>query len=545
MATASLKPALGAFLESAGCRVRADGLRIPSVTRLPAIFALVVGLAVAGCATPPQTLPRGEPGHALAPQAGGELGSVEERLRVRAGPDASGFRLLESNEDGLRWRLALIDSARHSLDLQYYVWWGDESGNLLMKRVIDAADRGVRVRLLLDDLSTILRDEGHPELRDGAAALVDAHPNIEIRLFNAWRARSLTGRVFEMFGRAERINHRMHNKLFVADNRVAVIGGRNIGNEYFGLSNEFNFRDLDVLGVGPVARQASAVFDRFWNSEWVMPVAALGIAATHDDLARVRTPLREQLGSAPSLARFPVDRQDWSDALAALDRGLHIGASRVHTDSPDADAVNHHMPAAIRELLASARREVLITNAYIIPGAHALQRTREQIGRGVEFRMLTNSLASHDVPAVNSHYKQWRRPLLEAGVDLYEMRSDAAVQSSLADTPPAKAEFMGLHVKAMVIDRERVFIGSMNLDPRSWDINSEMGVVVDSEGLARELAAAMERDMRPENAWHVVLGADGAVRWISGDKALTTQPARSLWQRIEDVIFMAFPRDLY
>jgi putative cardiolipin synthase len=515
------------------------------VTRLPAIFALVVGLAVAGCATPPQTLPRGEPGHALAPQAGGELGSVEERLRVRAGPDASGFRLLESNEDGLRWRLALIDSARHSLDLQYYVWWGDESGNLLMKRVIDAADRGVRVRLLLDDLSTILRDEGHPELRDGAAALVDAHPNIEIRLFNAWRARSLTGRVFEMFGRAERINHRMHNKLFVADNRVAVIGGRNIGNEYFGLSNEFNFRDLDVLGVGPVARQASAVFDRFWNSEWVMPVAALGIAATHDDLARVRTPLREQLGSAPSLARFPVDRQDWSDALAALDRGLHIGASRVHTDSPDADAVNHHMPAAIRELLASARREVLITNAYIIPGAHALQRTREQIGRGVEFRMLTNSLASHDVPAVNSHYKQWRRPLLEAGVDLYEMRSDAAVQSSLADTPPAKAEFMGLHVKAMVIDRERVFIGSMNLDPRSWDINSEMGVVVDSEGLARELAAAMERDMRPENAWHVVLGADGAVRWISGDKALTTQPARSLWQRIEDVIFMAFPRDLY
>ena len=544
-AKASLEPGLGAFLRSAGCRVRAGRLRIPSVTRLPAIFALVVGLAVAGCATPPQTLPRGEPGHALAPQAGGELGSVEERLRVRAGPDASGFRLLESNEDGLRWRLALIDSARHSLDLQYYVWWGDESGNLLMKRVIDAADRGVRVRLLLDDLSTILRDEGHPELRDGAAALVDAHPNIEIRLFNAWRARSLTGRVFEMFGRAERINHRMHNKLFVADNRVAVIGGRNIGNEYFGLSNEFNFRDLDVLGVGPVARQASAVFDRFWNSEWVMPVAALGIAATHDDLARVRTPLREQLGSAPSLARFPVDRQDWSDALAALDRGLHIGASRVHTDSPDADAVNHHMPAAIRELLASARREVLITNAYIIPGAHALQRTREQIGRGVEFRMLTNSLASHDVPAVNSHYKQWRRPLLEAGVDLYEMRSDAAVQSSLADTPPAKAEFMGLHVKAMVIDRERVFIGSMNLDPRSWDINSEMGVVVDSEGLARELAAAMERDMRPENAWHVVLGADGAVRWISGDKALTTQPARSLWQRIEDVIFMAFPRDLY
>jgi putative cardiolipin synthase len=149
------------------------------------------------------------------------------------------------------------------------------------------------------------------------------------------------------------------------------------------------------------------------------------------------------------------------------------------------------------------------------------------------------------VPAVNSHYKQWRKPLLEAGVELHEMRHDAAVQPLLADTPPTRAEFMGLHVKAMVIDRQRVFIGSMNLDPRSWDLNSEMGVVVESEGLARALAAAMERDMRPENAWRVTLGPDGEPRWTAGDATLTSQPARSFWQRVEDVIFMAFPRDLY
>ena len=517
-----------------------------TLTRLRVVvLSLALGLTAVGCTTLPQTAAKGAPGYAPAPQPGGELAGLEARHGARAGPDASGFRLLESNEDGLRWRLALIDSARHSLDLQYYVWWGDESGNLLMKRVIDAADRGVKVRLILDDLSTILRDETHPELRDGAAALVDAHPNIEIRLFNAWRARSMPGRVAELIGRSDRINHRMHNKLLVADNRAAVIGGRNIGNEYFGLSREFNFRDLDVLGVGPVARQASSVFDRFWNSEWVLPVKALGISATREDLARVAAPLRDELIAAKQLARFAVDRQDWTDALKALDAELHSGVSRVHTDSPDTDAVNHHMPAAIRELLAGARREVMITNAYIIPGEHALARTREQIAGGVRFRMLTNSLASHDVPAVNSHYKQWRRPLLEAGVDLYEMRSDAAVQATLADTPPTKAEFMGLHVKAMVIDRERVFIGSMNLDPRSWDINSEMGVVVDSRGLAQALAAAMERDMRAENAWHVVLGDDGAVRWTAGDRVLTSQPARSLWQRIEDVIFMVFPRDLY
>ncbi len=160
-------------------------------------------------------------------------------------------------------------------------------------------------------------------------------------------------------------------------------------------------------------------------------------------------------------------------------------------------------------------------------------------------RVLTNSLASHDVPAVNSHYKAWRKPLLEAGVELHEMRHDAAVQPLLADTPPTRAEYMGLHVKAMVVDRERVFIGSMNLDPRSAEINSEMGVVVDSPSLARALAASMERDMGEDNAWRVSLAPDASVRWTAGDRVLDTQPARSLWQRIEDVIFMAFPRDLY
>jgi putative cardiolipin synthase len=203
------------------------------------------------------------------------------------------------------------------------------------------------------------------------------------------------------------------------------------------------------------------------------------------------------------------------------------------------------MPAAIRELLGGAKTEVLIVNAYIIPGESALRRTREQVERGVRVRMLTNSLASHDVPAVNSHYKQWRRPLLEAGVELHEMRADAAVQGLLADTPPTKAEFMGLHVKAMVIDRERVFIGSMNLDPRSWDVNSEMGVVIDSPALAGALAASMERDMQPENAWRVLIGDDGGIRWVAGERVLTVQPARSFWQRVEDVVFMMFPRDLY
>jgi cardiolipin synthase C len=504
-----------------------------------------LALSFLGCASLPENPPRGAVGYAHPPQPGGPLAVVETVLHERIGPTQSGFILLDSNEDGLKWRLTLIDSAQHFIDLQYYVWWDDEVGNLLMKRVIEAADRGVKVRLILDDLSTILEDETHPKLRDAGAALVDAHPNIEIRLFNAWRARGLAGRAVETLNRMERINHRMHNKLLVVDNRAAILGGRNVGNEYFGLSPEFNFRDLDVLGVGPTARQASGVFDRFWNSGWVVPVKALGMASTREDLRRESVPVRAKLAAAPSLERFPLERQDWSTALAKLPGQMHAGTSLVHTDTPEGDVLNHHMPRAIRSLVGGAQREVLITNAYIIPDETSVQELRATTARGVKVRMLTNSLASHDVPAVNSHYKQWRKPLLEAGVDLYEMRPNAAVQPLLADTPPTKAHFMGLHAKAMVIDRKRVFIGSMNLDPRSAEINSEMGVIVDSPGLAGELARAMERDMAKENAWRVTLDSAGRVRWTSGDEVLTTQPARNFRQRIEDVIFMGFPRDLY
>jgi len=510
---------------------------------------LLVAMAciVAACTTPPTAPPpRGAPGVARAPAATGPLADVEAVVVQVQGPGFSGFRLLESNEDGLRWRLALIDSAQQSLDLQYYTWWGDEGGTLLMKRVVEAADRGVKVRLILDDLSTVLVDETHPKVRDQAAALIDSHPNIEIRLFNAWQERSsLFSRGVEGLARMERINHRMHAKLLVADNRATIVGGRNIGNEYLGLSPDFNFRDLDVLGIGPVARQASAVFDKFWNSEWVVPVSALGIDKGPQGLKAQSAPVSRELQVAPALQGFTLDTQAWQDELAQAAPRMHGGRSSMHSDSPDPGQLTHHMPAAIRKLVGTAQREVLIANAYIIPDEAAIADLRSLTARGVKVRILTNSLASHDVPAVNSHYKQWRKRLLEAGVDLYEVRHDAATKGQFADTPPTVSAFMGFHVKAMVIDRERVFIGSMNLDTRSAAINSEMGVIVDSASLAQALAASTERDMLAANAWHVTLAPDGSVRWTAGDRVLDTQPARNSWQRVEDVIFMAFPRDLY
>ena len=511
-----------------------------------AALLLAVALGLTGCATLPEHPPRGPQDHALTPQPDGPLADTERALRPKLTRDGdSGYRVLDSNEDGLRWRLALIDSAHHSLDVQYYFWWEDECGELVMKHVVEAADRGVKVRVILDDLSTLLEDDRTLKIRDWQIALLNAHPNIELRLFNAFRARSFAGRAFDFLKRMDLMNQRMHNKLLVADNRAVILGGRNIGNEYFGFAEQFNFRDLDLLGVGAVSRQASNVFDRFWNSEWVVPASALKLHATQRDL-RAQTPMiLEKLTGAAVTSKFPLNRAGWSDELAELVRTAHIGNSRVLTDVPTEGAVRHRMPHAIRELMKSAQKELLITNAYVIPDEEDVALFEELHTRGVKVRILTNSLASQDVPAVNSHYKRWRKPLLDAGVELYESRPDAAVRTTLADTPPYHAHFMGLHVKAIVVDGKAVFVGSMNLDPRSEELNSEMGVVVDSDALAREMIGIMERDMQPENAWRVTRDERGRLRWIAGDERLTRQPARGAWQRTQDILFMLFPRNLY
>ncbi len=523
-------------------RPRFSLLRI-ACGRLPAAM-VVLALALAGCVAPPP-LPRPPAGYAIAPQPDSPFAATEHRIASEHGDAASGFKLLPRNEEALLWRLALIDSARHSLDLQYYVWFGDKVGQLLLARVIAAANRGVRVRLLFDDLNTLLHDMGSVELRDAALAMIDRHPKIEIRVFNAWRSRDLLGRAAEGAAEFERLNRRMHNKQMIADNRAAIIGGRNIGDEYFGLNAGFNFHDLDVLGIGPVARQASSVFDRYWNSDWVRRIPlADGAAASPRSAAEA-----EALAAleADARGRLLLDgRRGWSVDLAGISAALAAGRSSVHTDSPSRAAnVHNQVPEAFRALMRSASSEVLITNAYIIPDANFMADLQELAGRGVRVRILTNSLASHDVPAVNSHYEGWRRPILRTGAELYEFRPDPAIQAPVVEFPPFKGRFAGLHTKAMVIDRRRSFVGSMNLDPRSEVINAEMGVVIDSEPLAALLAAEMERDMGPANSWRVTLQPDGALAWTSDRETRATQPARDFMQRVENLVFKLFPPSLY
>lgn len=512
------------------------------------LSALLVSVVVllAGCATVVRPVPALPRVSALPPQPGGQLAEVEQALATRLAPGQSGFGLLQSNQDALRWRLAAVDAARHSLDLQYYVWFGDKAGQLLLARVVAAADRGVRVRLLFDDLSTLLHDMDHVQLRDAALARLASHPHIELRLFNAWRSRGLWGRAAETLWDFQRLNRRMHNKQMVVDNRLAILGGRNIGDEYFGLNPAFNFHDLDVLGVGPVARQASEVFDRYWNSPWVRDLGPLRDAqgspepslADQQALAALEADARGRLVLA--------GQRHWEAEWSLLPSQLVAGRSTVHADSPSRDPdTRNHTPEAFRALLLSARREVLITNAYVIPDAAFIDDLRRLQQRGVQVRLLTNSLASHDVPAVNSHYERWRAALLAAGVQLHELRPDAALRAQWVDTPPVVSPFVGLHTKAMAIDGERVFVGSMNLDPRSELLNAEMGVVIDSPALAQALADGMRRDMGGRNSWQVLADAQGHLRWTSDDGSVDRQPARHLWQRVENLLFKLLPPRLY
>lgn len=507
------------------------------------IWLLLLLALLGGCASVPA--PHRPPmQQALPPQPGSVFEAADERLAAQD-RELSGFRLLDRNEDALLWRLALIENATHSLDLQYYVWFSDKVGQLLMTRVLAAADRGVKVRLLFDDLNTLLQDMTHLEERDASLRKINRHPNIQIRTFNAWEHRWWLARVLETASRFERLNRRMHNKQMVVDNRVAIVGGRNIGDEYFGLHEDFNFHDLDLLGLGPVARQASQVFDRFWNSEWVQNIP------DGDDQRAQTSPRAQQawseLRSHSELAKLLAGQRDWETHLRALAQDLLPGSSAVHTDSPASGAGRHnHMPDAFRALMLSAQQEVLITNAYIIPDPRFIEDLAELVGRGVRVRILTNSLASQDVPAVNSHYEPWRLAMLKAGVDLHELKPRPAIQAKQVDSLDVHSAFVGLHTKAMVIDRERSFIGSMNLDPRSEVLNSEMGVIVRSPGVSRQLAERMQQDMGVHNSWKVQIGADGALEWHDGQQPpLRRQPARNAWQRVENLFFKLFPPHLY
>lgn len=490
---------------------------------------------LAACATTGipdlESVPRVE-SHAFAAEEGTELGRVFRMARLST---PSGFVTVDRNDDALHLRLALTDTAERSLDVQTYIWRDDRSGALLLQRLIQAADRGVRVRILIDDFTF--------EGSDHNAAVLALHPHVQVRVFNPVLLRgSRLARGVGMVVDLNRLNNRMHNKLFLADNQFGLVGGRNIGDEYFGLGRVFNHRDMELLAAGPIVEDLSDSFDVFWNSNWAVPLSVFASREPRaEEFVELRGLLRREVAADPDIeAQVGVEPRDWRIALIRVVSQLLPGEARVVRDKIGEELAPTQMSEELSEVVRGAREEILIVSAYFVPDAEMIEGIRGYVARGVRVRILTNSLASLDSPITNAVYKRWRKQLLEAGVELYELRSDAW-ERLIHESPASTATWLGLHAKASVIDHSTVLVGSMNMDPRSIELNTEIGLVVTSEPLCRQMRRAFARDFDGLNSWRVLLDEDGNLRWECSDFVVTRQPATSFSQRLSSFFWSLLP----
>ena len=502
-------------------------------------WLLLIWLAFVACTTLPKpelkTLTL-----AYEPSPDSRLAVVTRDLLADTDAGKSGFFKLFRNDAAMRWRLLLADMAEETLDMQYFIWKGDASGELLLDRVIKAADRGVRIRILVDDIYLLGADR--------TIAALSQHPQIEMRMFNPAQRRtgSIVIRGLEMMGNIEQLNQRMHNKLMVADNRFAIVGGRNIGKEYFGLNPKHNFTDFDVVAFGPVAKKVSASFDIYWNNQWAYPgEALLQNYKGQELLPQLLEELQEQLAKNEKLlVEFQQQNQDWHNLILKLAPKMKNGTARVIYDEPliGEDIPPVQLVESLGELTVNAQHELLISTPYFIPDEDFYQAVPELISRGVRVVILTNSLGSTNHPIVHSGYKKHRKRVIEMGVELFEMRHDASARGKF-DTPPVQSKAFGLHAKYIVIDRKFTFVGSLNLDPRSIYINTEMGLIIDSVSLAAAVAQEFEEEMQPENSWQVLLDDKGRLFWKTADRTVRREPARSFWQRFQSGFFGLFDLD--
>ena len=452
----------------------------------------------------------------------------------------SGFLPIHGSMEALEWRLALIDSAEHSIDAQYFIWRIDDTGRLLLERLLKAADRGVQVRLLLDDILKGGLDEKW--------VIINTHPNMEVRLFNPFRARqdNWFSRGPEWLFNMSRLNHRMHNKLFMVDQEVAIVGGRNIGNEYFGLGSVRDFRDFDLLVSGPVARELDESFLVFWHSNWTYaPEALTQYRPKTDELETFRNQRREWLARSESLmASFDGAGRDWSEMLVQARDQFIMAPTRVVYDCPPGTSSPRPLQLieALRELLEATHERLLIVSPYVILDAAARERIHNLHESGVDVTILTNSLEAADHNITFGAYAKRRRGLLKQGVNIYELKAHGEQWQSYR-IPHSSGEHLSMHAKLIVFDEEKIVVGSLNLDPRSKYINTEIGLLIRSKALATAIMEQFEQDLAPENSWRVQLDADGKIYWESASGRLDRQPARSFGQRVKVFLYGLLPLD--
>ena len=497
-------------------------------------------LIFSSCATLPEHVPQAPTSAWQTPEqtTAGKIFSDD----IAANPERSGVALLPNGREALRIRNAMAGIAERTLDVQYYIWSSDTVGLLLLQRLVEAADRGVRVRVLLDDQTV--------KAKDISLASFSSHPNMEIRLFNPLSGRGKGAIAF--LTEFSRVNHRMHNKLFVMDNAFAVIGGRNIGDRYFGIHSKANARDLDMALVGPAVRELSSTFDMFWNSRWAYPVEALAKEIPgSEELEGFKTRLSELVSaSIPSLPySVDINAPAMYTRLEELRPVLSWVPVEVLYDTPDkVESSEARIVNATSGLVDEMKEELLMEMAYFVPGKRGVAGAKALIERGVRVKVLTNSLASNNVTPAHAGYAKYRRPLLEAGVELYEYRPDAADRKDWA--PVAEEADTQLHSKAFVIDRKIVFVGTFNLDPRSKVLNTEMGVLIRDPGFAGQVADFIERGMSPANSYRVQLDESDPEKlmWITTkdekdqkEKKYRYDPKTGLWKNLKVMFIRFFP----
>lgn len=446
----------------------------------------------------------------------------------------SRLRAIHNNDDALAWRLAMIDQAERSIDAQYYSWRLDTSGLLLIDHLLAAADRGVRVRLLLDDIHTFGIDR--------QIATLNRHPNIEVRLFNPFTYRSgfKLIRLLELLFDLGRLNHRMHNKLLVVDNLVAIVGGRNIGDEYFGMHEKFVFRDLDLLLAGKCIGELSDSFDVYWNHRHSFTARKLISLRPHArDLKYLRGQIEKRLKAAhldiadvKTLAKnlLTVDHEKFQSAL------LPVSASvEVFYDSPAfEDGGGKQTVDALYECSLQTKQQMTIISAYFVPDENLLESMRHIITRGVHIRLYTNSLASIDVTAAFSGYQRHRQRLLDMGVELFEYRA-------WRDETYTHERRHALHAKSILYDTRKVYVGTLNLDPRSASLNTEIGLLIDSPELANDIRQHFSKQQLTGYFWRIEHREGGHPLWHFDNTWQARQPSRSRWQSISNWLFSLLP----
>ncbi|MEE8577535.1 MAG: phospholipase D family protein [candidate division Zixibacteria bacterium] len=508
------------------------------------VIAAVFVTSLASCASLPPNTDRTE-SHAYEDTWETALGrSFADRSQGHNGESA--FYLLGDGLDALVARAVLADMAERSIDTQYYMIHNDVVGSLFIDKLYDAAERGVRVRLLIDDI-----DQGG---RDIATAILDAHPNVEVRIINPFGRK--TGRTIQFVTGFGKQTRRAHNKSFTVDNQATILGGRNIGDEYFNADPELAFADMDVLSIGPVARLVSSSFDLYWNSELSYPISTLvEDLPTDEEVAQRKKQFNEFVAQQYDSEYMQHLRDsDLAKRIGQNSLKFSWGVGEVVADdpaklTPDTGDSEYRLTEQLRPYMEGVETELIILSPYFVPGKAGVAFLKTLREKGARVRILTNSLSSTDVSAVHAGYSRYRKALLRMGVELYELNKNlSAKQRKVMKEGGIGSSKASLHAKTFVIDRKQVFIGSLNLDPRSIIQNTEIGVVFESTELAERMADGFDRKI-DQIAFRLELQGDdqghGKIIWhglIDGtQQTLSVDPYTSFWKRFGVGFMRMFP----